>query len=176
MRGLSKIDNIKLSDESGFTLLELVVVIGLIALISASLGSLIVTQFEMFDFNTKQGALNDQSELIFNYLERDIDRSTEVSIEDSKRLVLELDIDLDKETDEIVKYEQENAKLKRIVYNGNQTDSIADSYIITDMLEDINFTKGQKQLTIKIELKNKDMIRELNKEYYLSEYSYIEYE
>ena len=54
MRGLSKIDNIKLSDESGFTLLELVVVIGLIALISASLGSLIAVSYTHLTLPTKR--------------------------------------------------------------------------------------------------------------------------
>lgn len=176
MRRLLKIEDIRVSYESGFTLLEVVVVIGLIALISTSLGSLIVSQFEMFNFNTKQSELNEQMGLIISNFEKDIDRATVVSIEDSKILTLKLDIDLDEDIDKIVKYEQEGTKLNRTVYDDNQIDTINENYTITDMLQDINFTKNQDKLTIDIELKNEHMIRKLNKEYYLSEYSYIKYE
>ncbi|OCL27027.1 hypothetical protein U472_05950 [Orenia metallireducens] len=171
-----KIEDIRVSYESGFTLLEVVVVIGLIALISTSLGSLIVSQFEMFNFNTKQSELNEQMGLIISNFEKDIDRATVVSIEDSKILTLKLDIDLDEDIDKIVKYEQEGTKLNKTVYDDNQIDTINENYTITDMLQDINFTKNQNKLTIDIELKNEHMIRKLNKEYYLSEYSYIKYE
>jgi prepilin-type N-terminal cleavage/methylation domain-containing protein len=176
VRRLLKIEDIRVSYESGFTLLEVVVVIGLIALISTSLGSLIVSQFEMFNFNTKQSELNEQMGLIISNFEKDIDRATVVSIEDSKILTLKLDIDLDEDIDKIVKYEQEGTKLNRTVYDDNQIDTINENYTITDMLQDINFTKNQDKLTIDIELKNEHMIRKLNKEYYLSEYSYIKYE
>lgn len=90
-------------NQAGFTLLEIVMVVGLVALIATSLSGVIITQFDMWKLNVNQSQITENSELILSYLEKDINRAVDYEFDEST-LTLEIDQNRDGTMDKEVVY------------------------------------------------------------------------
>ncbi|TDX45193.1 prepilin-type N-terminal cleavage/methylation domain-containing protein [Orenia marismortui] len=164
---------IELNTEKGFTLLELIMVIGLIGLLSTTLGSLIIGQYDAWDFNLNQTKLNDHSELILAHLEKDIRRTIDF---DENSLEFKLDVDGDSDIDKVVKYQLSGQELIKLTYLGSDTSNPIDSReIISDIVTSIDFNKiDEQELKVNIELSYEGQSRSIDKEYYISDLIYLE--
>jgi type II secretory pathway component PulJ len=63
------------NEQSGFSLLEAVLVVGLVAMITIALGNFIIEQFDSWEVGTNQITSYDNNDLFITYLERDRKRA-----------------------------------------------------------------------------------------------------
>ena len=107
--------------QAGFTLLEIVMVVGVVALIASSLSAVIITQFDMWKLNVNQSQVTENSELILSYLEKDINQAVDYEFDEST-LTLEIDQNRDGTKDKEVAYIHTVDQLWRIDHAEDKED------------------------------------------------------
>ena len=102
--------------EEGFTLLELVMVVAVVGVLAIALSGTIISQYEMWEFNTNQAQVLENSELFISYLERDISQAIDYKLVSETELKLELDKDRDGDSEVTLDYmEQVPEKYKNLI-------------------------------------------------------------
>ncbi|MGM0502173.1 MAG: PulJ/GspJ family protein [Bacillota bacterium] len=105
-----------LGSEDGFTLLELVMVVALVGMLATALSGTIISQYQMWEFNTNQTQTFENSELFISYLERDISQAIDYEVVSETELELELDKDRDGDSEVTRNYmEQVPEKYKNLI-------------------------------------------------------------
>ena len=82
--------------EDGFTLLELVMVVAVVGMLATALSGTIISQYQIWQFNTNQAQVLENSELFISYLEKDISQAITCKVDEEKN---ELKLKLDKDKD-----------------------------------------------------------------------------
>jgi len=144
-----------LNQQSGFSLLEVVLVVGLVAMITIALGNFIIEQFTSWEVGTDQISSYDNDDLFISYLERDRERAIAAYRNEEEQLVLQLDFDGDGDVDQEVKYYQAGTTLKRVTgsQDGLDFDGVDDYGAIKNLYYNQDNYQG---LTVMAKLKTLD--------------------
>ena len=125
-------------NESAFTLLEIVVVVGLIAVLAVSLSNAIIGQFKVWESNTNLIQIHDTNQLITDYLEKDAEQAISFTDDDG---ILKFDLDVDhdgiKDREVTYKYYSEKDELKRFINKPAESITLdgEDDYIAVDKMK-----------------------------------------
>jgi hypothetical protein len=143
------------NEQSGFSLLEAVLVVGLVAMITIALGNFIIEQFDSWEVGTNQITSYDNNDLFITYLERDRKRAIAAYRNDDDQLVLQLDFDGDGDVDQEVKYYQAGNAVKR--FSGKQDGLELDGVDDYGAIENLYYNQDNYQgLTVMAKLKTLD--------------------
>ncbi|MBM7555293.1 prepilin-type N-terminal cleavage/methylation domain-containing protein [Halanaerobacter jeridensis] len=147
-------------EEQGFTLLELVMVVAVVGMLATALGGTIISQYEIWQFNTNQAKVVENSELFISYLEKDISQAIDYELVNDQQLELKLDKNQDgvfeaTSSDELVTYSQSNLEQ------------------YSEVVTDIKFTKAEARLIkVDISLKSGDFKEQITKYFHIGSVNY----
>lgn len=161
----------KLNSEAGLTLLEVLAVVGILGLIGTTLGAVMLSQYESWEFTSGRLQLLNEADLITAYLERDTLEAGSFYLQ-GESLYLQQDRSGDGTVDRTVAYSSDGeGHFSRLVSYGSHLPRVEDEeYTLSSTPEAVNFSSpSRNELLVEATLEAGERARKIEKSYYVSD-------